>query len=61
MNPLLKWGILTGTGVLLLGLGFGLGFGAIPPIIDSLIEENLNLWDNSTEGRKNFVSFYPKQ
>ena len=55
MHPSVKWGILAGIGVILLALGFGLGFGVIPPIIDELVEENLNLWDNSTEGKKNFV------
>ena len=58
MNPGVKWGILAGIGVILLALGFGLGFGVIPPIIDELVEENLNLWDNSTEGKKNFVRIY---
>ena len=56
MGAKLKWGILAGVGVVLTILGFGLGFGAFPVIIRDQVEKNLNLFDEDSEGRQNFVS-----
>ena len=56
MGAKLKWGILAGVGVVLTILGFGLGFGEFPVIIRDQVEKNLNLFDEDSEGRQNFVS-----
>ena len=61
MGGRLKWGILGGTGAVLVILGFALGFGAFPAIITSQVEGNLDLFDQETEGYKNFVSIELKQ
>ena len=56
MKSAVKWGIVALVGVILAALGFGLGFGAFPVIIDNQIKATLDLWDLESEGRKNFVS-----
>ena len=58
MGAKLKWGILGGVGVVLTNLGVCLGFGASPVIITDQVEKNLNLFDNASEGRQNFVRIY---
>jgi len=41
-------------GVICIGLGGGLGWGAFPSIVKSQIEENIDLTDTDSEGYKNF-------
>ena len=58
MGAKLKWGILGGIGVCLTILGFGLGFGAFPVLIKDQVLKNLDLFDEESEGRENFVRTY---
>jgi len=49
-------GVLLAGGLLLVVLGFGLGWGAFPGIVEKIVEESLDLTDENSEGSKNFKS-----
>ena len=58
MNRTLLGSIIAGSGLALTAVGFILAYAAFPALIDSSLEKNLDLWDEESEGRKNFVSFF---
>ena len=49
-------GVTLGLSIGLVALGLILAYAAFPAIIKSEVRKNLNLWDEDSEGRINFVS-----
>ena len=41
-------------------LGAGLGWGVFPPLVESQVEDNIDLTNEESEGYKNFVSSKPE-
>ena len=50
------WTSLTVVGVVLVALGFGLGYGVFPAVIKSQVAKELDLLNEESEGYHNFVN-----
>ena len=50
------WTSLTVAGVVLVALGFGLGYGVFPVVIKSQVAKELDLLNEESEGYHNFVN-----
>jgi len=48
--------VLACSGIVLIGLGAGLGWGAFPGIVEDQVENNIDLTDPESEGYKNFIT-----
>ena len=46
-------------GLVLTVFGFVLGYAIYPAVAKKKVREELNLWNQESEGRKNFVSLAP--
>ena len=48
---------LSGVGLLLIAIVFGVRYGAVPMVLEELVASNLDFWIEGSEGQENFVSF----